>query len=56
MSRGRGAGRRAFPRAKFSYAVQDLRCQIAMKLGLPFDRVQADCARMMELLPKAVKK
>lgn len=31
------------------YTVQDLRCQIAMKLGLAWDEASAQCERLMEL-------
>jgi metallopeptidase family M12-like protein len=33
------------------YTVQDLRCQIAMKLGLGWDEANAQCERLMELTP-----
>ena len=37
------------------YTVQDLRCQIAMQLGLPWDQANAQCERLMELTTAATK-
>src|SRR5439155_11617100 len=37
---------KAYPRA---YAVQDLRCQIAMRRGLPWPAVREECDAMMRL-------
>jgi len=36
--------------------VQDLRCQIAMKLGLSWDEANAQCARLMELTTAVPKR
>ena len=38
-----------FDRYKDSLPVQDLRCRIAMAVGLPFPVVRAECDRMMQL-------
>lgn len=35
------------------YAVQDLRCQLAMQMGGAWGAVQAECARLMQLTPGA---
>ena len=34
------------------FGVQDLRCQLAMKRGLPWDSVKAECAELMRLSTK----
>ncbi len=40
----------AYPRV---YAVQDLRCQLAMKLGGAWQAIQAECEPLMKLVPGA---